>query len=50
MSTKWTMKIQDVFTAAKLLALVSIILAGVYYLSAGKFSKNNVKKNKRQEF
>lgn len=29
------MKIQDVFTAAKLLALVSIILAGCYYMGSG---------------
>lgn len=36
MSTKVTMKIQDIFTAAKLLALVSIILTGLYYMGAGK--------------
>lgn len=29
------MKIQDVFTAAKLLALISIILAGCYYMGTG---------------
>lgn len=32
-STKWAMKIQDVFTLAKLTALISIILAGVWFLS-----------------
>lgn len=29
------MKIQDVFTVAKLLALISIILAGCYYMGTG---------------
>lgn len=29
------MKIQDIFTGAKLLALISIILAGAYYMGAG---------------
>lgn len=38
MSTKWTMKIQDIFTIAKLMALVSIIVAGVYYMGSGKYS------------
>lgn len=37
-STKWTMKIQDIFTIAKLLALVSIIVAGVYYMGSGEYS------------
>lgn len=36
MSTNVTMKIQNVFTVAKLLALVSIIIAGLYYLIFGK--------------
>lgn len=36
MSTKWTMKIQDIFTAAKLMALISIIAAGAYHMGAGK--------------
>lgn len=36
LSVKWAMKIQDVFTGAKLLALVSIILAGIYYMITGK--------------
>ncbi|XP_053671690.1 Y+L amino acid transporter 2 [Anopheles nili] len=31
-STKWAMKIQDVFTIAKLTALVSIIVAGMYFM------------------
>lgn len=30
------MKVQDIFTAAKLFALISIILAGVYSMSTGK--------------
>ncbi|KAG4072797.1 hypothetical protein HA402_009620, partial [Bradysia odoriphaga] len=34
-STKLAMKIQDIFTAAKLLALISIILAGCYYMAVG---------------
>lgn len=34
-STKLSMKIQDVFTVAKLLALISIILAGCYYMASG---------------
>ncbi|XP_055587853.1 Y+L amino acid transporter 2 [Uranotaenia lowii] len=32
-STKWAMKIQDVFTLAKLTALISIILAGVFFMA-----------------
>lgn len=32
LSVKWAMKIQDIFTGAKLLALVSIILAGIYHM------------------
>ncbi|XP_055387315.1 large neutral amino acids transporter small subunit 1 [Condylostylus longicornis] len=35
MSVKWSMKIQDVFTAAKLIALITIVLAGIYYMLAG---------------
>lgn len=34
-STKLSMKIQDVFTVAKLLALISIIIAGCYYMATG---------------
>jgi len=30
------MKVQDVFTAGKLLALVMIILAGIYQMATGK--------------
>lgn len=30
------MKVQDVFTVGKLLALVMIILAGLYYMATGK--------------
>lgn len=36
LSTKWSMRVQDIFTGAKLLALVSIIAAGVYYVANGK--------------
>ncbi|CAG7820490.1 unnamed protein product, partial [Allacma fusca] len=32
LSVKWTMKIQDIFTAAKLIALACIILTGFIYL------------------
>lgn len=35
-SVKWAMKIQDIFTGAKLLALISIILAGIYHMFAEK--------------
>lgn len=31
------MKIQDIFTFAKVFALIAIILTGVYYLLTGKF-------------
>lgn len=34
-SVRWTMRIQDVFTSAKLLALVVIIISGIYYISIG---------------
>lgn len=36
LSVKWSMKIQDIFTGAKLLALIMIILAGFYYMITGK--------------
>lgn len=35
LSVKWSMKVQDVFTAGKLLALAIIILAGVYKMITG---------------
>lgn len=35
-STKLSMKVQDIFTAAKLLALISIIFAGLYSMGSGK--------------
>lgn len=35
LSTRWAMRIQDVFTAAKLVALIAIILTGLYHLLAG---------------
>ncbi|CAH2238846.1 jg6832 [Pararge aegeria aegeria] len=34
-SVRWTMRIQDVFTSSKLLALIVIILSGIYYICAG---------------
>lgn len=38
MSVRWAMRIQSVFTAAKLLALSTIILTGVYHIGEGKCS------------
>ncbi|KAL1491198.1 hypothetical protein ABEB36_011834 [Hypothenemus hampei] len=35
LSTRWAMRIQDIFTVAKLFALVVIILTGVYYIATG---------------
>ncbi|XP_023942089.1 large neutral amino acids transporter small subunit 2 [Bicyclus anynana] len=34
-SVRWTMRIQDVFTSSKLLALIVIILSGIYYICIG---------------
>ncbi|KAM3964709.1 juvenile hormone Inducible-21 [Aphomia sociella] len=34
-SVRWTMRIQDVFTTSKLLALVVIIVSGIYYICIG---------------
>ncbi|KAJ8726463.1 hypothetical protein PYW07_001161 [Mythimna separata] len=34
-SVRWTMRIQDVFTSSKLLALVVIIISGIYYICSG---------------
>ncbi|CAH0725967.1 unnamed protein product, partial [Brenthis ino] len=34
-SVRWTMRIQDVFTTSKLLALVVIIISGIYYIGIG---------------
>ncbi|XP_034667126.1 large neutral amino acids transporter small subunit 1 [Drosophila subobscura] len=36
LSVKVSMKVQDVFTVGKLLALIMIILAGLYYMAMGK--------------
>lgn len=35
-STKLSMKVQDIFTAAKLFALIAIICAGLYFMANGK--------------
>ncbi|XP_050306582.1 Y+L amino acid transporter 2 isoform X2 [Anthonomus grandis grandis] len=35
LSTRWAMRIQDIFTIAKLVALISIILTGLYYILNG---------------
>ncbi|ERL87094.1 hypothetical protein D910_04494 [Dendroctonus ponderosae] len=35
LSTRWTMRIQDIFTVAKLAALVAIIVTGLVYLITG---------------
>lgn len=35
LSVRWAMRIQSVFTYAKILALIAIILAGVYHVSSG---------------
>lgn len=40
-SVKLAMKIQDIFTGAKLLALISIILAGIYHMFAEKSENFN---------
>ncbi|XP_022125455.1 large neutral amino acids transporter small subunit 2 [Pieris rapae] len=34
-SVRWTMRIQDVFTTSKLLALIVIIISGIYYIGIG---------------
>lgn len=39
-SVKWSMKIQDVFTGAKILALIIIIFAGIYYMITTKTLEN----------
>lgn len=36
LSVRWAMRIQSVFTFAKLFALVGIILIGIYYMGAGE--------------
>ncbi|KAG6462806.1 large neutral amino acids transporter small subunit 2 isoform X1 [Manduca sexta] len=38
LSVRWTMRIQDVFTTSKLLALIVIIIAGIYYICIGNTS------------
>ncbi|XP_026327033.1 large neutral amino acids transporter small subunit 2 [Hyposmocoma kahamanoa] len=34
-SVRWTMRIQDIFTTSKLLALIVIIISGIYYICIG---------------
>uniref|UniRef100_A0A1A9WZS2 Amino acid permease/ SLC12A domain-containing protein n=1 Tax=Glossina brevipalpis TaxID=37001 RepID=A0A1A9WZS2_9MUSC len=36
LSVKWSMKVQDVFTAGKILALILIILSGIYQIIIGE--------------
>ena len=36
-SVRWALRIQNLFTGAKVLALVAVILAGVIYISQGEF-------------
>ncbi|KAL9926671.1 juvenile hormone Inducible-21 isoform 1-T3 [Glossina fuscipes fuscipes] len=36
LSVKWSMKVQDVFTAGKILALILIIMAGIYQMIIGE--------------
>ncbi|KAK7793224.1 hypothetical protein R5R35_005075 [Gryllus longicercus] len=38
LSVRWAMRVQSVFTAAKLLALAGIVVAGVVHISAGNTS------------
>lgn len=35
LSVRWAMKIQNIFTTAKLLALVAIVVAGMFHIAAG---------------
>lgn len=41
-STKLSMRVQDIFTAAKLSALVIIILAGLYTMAIGKIAIKSI--------
>lgn len=41
-STKLSMRVQDIFTAAKLAALVIIILTGLYTMAASKFAMKSI--------
>jgi amino acid transporter len=35
-SVRWAMRIQGLFTAAKLLALVAVVIAGVVHVAGGQ--------------
>nr|CAD7453769.1 unnamed protein product [Timema tahoe] len=37
-SVRWAMRIQGLFTSAKLLALVTIVIAGIVHMSTGRFT------------
>ncbi|KAF9809469.1 hypothetical protein SFRURICE_020766 [Spodoptera frugiperda] len=41
-SVRWTMRIQDVFTSSKLLALVVIIISGIYYICYCQLSAQQI--------
>ena len=43
----WAARVQDIFTSAKILALMTIIVAGACHLFNGKFLDVNIKKKKK---
>jgi amino acid transporter len=43
MSVRWAMRIQGLFTAAKLLALVAIVITGVVHIAVGENDFRTVK-------